>query len=120
MSDDPIFAAIAALGADLRGEIVKIGADLRGEIGKVVVDLRGEIVKTRTEIMDRIDRHQARIDQLAQECFVNYAQGEAVHRRIDNARGEQRDLAEQISGLVRQVRMLRDRVDQIEDKGSAA
>jgi hypothetical protein len=51
---------------------------------------------------------------------VNYTQGEAVHRRIDNTRGEQRDLAEQISGLVRQVRMLRDRVDQIEDKGSAA
>jgi predicted nuclease with TOPRIM domain len=98
MSDDPILAAIAALGADLHGEIVK----------------------TRTDIMERIDRHQARIDQVAQECFVNYGQGEAVHRRIDNTRGEQRDLAEQISGLVRQVRMLRDRVDQIEDKGSAA
>jgi predicted nuclease with TOPRIM domain len=98
MSDNPILAAIAALGADLHSEIVK----------------------TRTDIMERIDRHQARIDQLAQECFVNYAQGEAVHRRIDNTRSEQRDLAEQISGLVRQVRMLRDRVDQIEDKGSAA
>ena len=43
MSDNPILAAIEALGADLHGEI----ADLRGEIA----DLRGETIKTRIEIM---------------------------------------------------------------------
>jgi predicted nuclease with TOPRIM domain len=92
MSDNPILEAIAALGADLRGEIIK----------------------TRTEIMARMDRHQGRIDQLAQECFVNYAQGEAVHRRIDNTRAEQTDIRDQLSGLLRQVRALRDRIDGLE------
>ena len=92
MSDEPVLAAIAKLG----------------------VDLRGEIVTSRTEIMARIDRMQARVDQLAQECFVNYAAGEGIGRRVDNTRQEQRELREQISGLVRQVRMLRDRLDALE------
>jgi hypothetical protein len=43
LSDDRVLAAIAALSADLRDEIVK----------------------TQTDIIDRIDRHQA-IDLLAQ------------------------------------------------------
>jgi predicted nuclease with TOPRIM domain len=73
--------------------------------------------KTRADIMERLDRLQGRIDQLAQECFVNYAQGEAVRRHGDNTRAESSDLADQISGLLRQVRALRDRVDEIEDKG---
>ena len=84
MSDEPVLAAIAKLG----------------------VDLRGEIVTSRTEIMARIDRMQ--------ECFVNYAAGEGIGRRVDNTREEQRELREQISGLVRQVRMLRDRLDALE------
>ena len=92
MSDDPILDANAKLG----------------------VDLRREIIASRTEIMARIDRMQARVDQLAQECFVNYAAGEGIGRRVDNARQEQGDLRDQISGLVRQVRMLRDRLDALE------
>jgi len=45
---------------------------------------------------------------------VAYAQHEGVSRRVDNARQEQGDLRDQISGLVRQVRALRDRLDALE------
>jgi hypothetical protein len=68
----------------------------------------------RIALMGRMDRLQARVDQLGQECFVNYAAGEGIGRRVDNTRQEQRELREQISGLVRQVRMLRDRLDGLE------
>jgi len=92
MSEDPILAAIAKLGTDLRGEIIT----------------------SRTTLMARMDRLQARIDQLGDEWFVAYAQHEGVSRRVDNARQEQGDLRDQISGLVRQVRALRDRLDALE------
>ena len=92
MSDSAILAAIAKLGDDLRSEITEM----------------------RTGLMARMDRLQSRIDQLGQETFVNYAAGEGVSRRIDNTRAEARELRDQISGLLRQVRMLRDRLDGIE------
>jgi predicted nucleic acid-binding Zn-ribbon protein len=92
MSDDPILAAIEAVGAKLSGEIAEL----------------------RTGMMGRMDRLQARIDQLGDEWFVAYAQHEGLGRRIDNARSETTDIREQISGLVRQVRALRDRLDGLE------
>ena len=54
-------------------------------------------------MMARMDRLQARIDQLGDEWFVSYAAGEGLGRRIDNARSETTDIRDQISGLVRQV-----------------
>jgi uncharacterized protein YceH (UPF0502 family) len=48
------------------------------------------------------------------ECFLAFAQGEAVRRHSDNTRAESHDLATEVSSLMRQVRMLRARLDQIE------
>ena len=76
--------------------------------------LRTEVGELRTGLMGRMDRLQARIDQLGQEVFVNYAAGEGISRRIDHTRSETADIRDQISGLVRQVRMLRDRMDGLE------
>jgi hypothetical protein len=89
MSDEPILAAIAALGAKLSGDITEL----------------------RTGLMDRL---QARIDQLGQEAFVAFAQHEGVRRHSDHTRAELRDTEDKISGLLRQVRMLRDRMDGLE------
>ncbi|HET6237328.1 MAG TPA: hypothetical protein VFE41_20565 [Acetobacteraceae bacterium] len=68
----------------------------------------------RAAMMGRMDPLQARIDQLGDEWFVAYGAGEGLGRRIDNARSEATDIRDQISGLVRQVRMLRDRLDGLE------
>jgi hypothetical protein len=78
--------------------------------------LSSDVTRFRTDLMARMDRLQGRIEQLAQEGFVNYAQGEGVRRHAEHTRAEQRDMAEQISGLVRQVRLLRDRLDAIEGR----
>jgi predicted nucleic acid-binding Zn-ribbon protein len=68
----------------------------------------------RAAMMARMDRLQTRIDQLGDEWFVAYAQHEGLGRRIDNARSETTDIRDQISGLMRQVRALRDRLDGLE------
>ena len=65
-------------------------------------------------LIARLDRPQGRIDQLQEECFIAFAQGETVRRHSDNTRAESHALAEEISGVLRQVRMLRTRIDQIE------
>jgi hypothetical protein len=72
------------------------------------------IAELRAAMMARMDRLQARIDQLGDEWFVAYAAGEGLGRRIDNARSETTDIRDQTSGLVRQVRMLRHRLDGLE------
>jgi hypothetical protein len=68
----------------------------------------------RTGLMTRMDRLQVRIDQLGDEWFVAYAQHEGVRRHSEHTRAELRDTEDRISGLVRQVRALRDRLDGLE------
>jgi hypothetical protein len=77
-------------------------------------ELRTEVGELRTGMMGRMDRLQARIDQLGQEAFVAFAQHEGVRRHSDHTRAELRDTEDKISGLLRQVRMLRDRMDGLE------
>ena len=110
MSEDPILAAIAALRSDMASRMDRIETAQ----GSLRTELLGETISTRAVLMERMDRFQARMDQLHEECFVAFAQGETVRRHSENTRTESRDLVEQVSGLVRQVRMLRTRLDQIE------
>jgi uncharacterized coiled-coil DUF342 family protein len=110
MSDEPILAAIAALRSDMALRMDRFEAAQ----GSLRTELLGESVSTRAALMERMDRLQARMDQLHEECFTAFAQGETVRRHSDNTRAETRDIAEQVSSLVRQVRMLRTRLDQIE------
>jgi hypothetical protein len=63
MSDDPILAALARIEAGL-------GA-LRNDMAT-----RADLTDLRVNAMARLDRLQARIDQMQQEWFVAYAQGE--------------------------------------------
>jgi hypothetical protein len=107
VSEDAVLAALARLEA----------GQARLEVGQTRLD--AGYTNLRVDLMARMDRLQARIDQLAQECFVNYAQGETVRRHSDHTRSESRDLVDQISGLVRQVRALRDRIDAVENKDGA-
>ena len=72
------------------------------------------IAELRGAMMARMDRLQVRIDQLGDEWFVAYAQHEGLGRRIEHVRSESTDIRDQISGLVRQVRALRDRLDGLE------
>jgi chromosome segregation ATPase len=76
--------------------------------------LEAQALDTRTALMARMDRLQARIDQLGDEWFVAYAQHEGIDRKVDSSRTELRELRDQLSGLIRQVRSLRDRIDAIE------
>jgi chromosome segregation ATPase len=87
---------------------------LRADLTRFRADLMEEHVGTRTVLVERMDRLQTRIDQLHEECFTAFAQGETVRRHSDGTRAEARELVEQISGLVRQMRMLRSRIDNIE------
>lgn len=61
--------------------------------------------KLRSDLMARMDRLQARIDQLGDEAFVTYAQYLPPQ-----------GLQDQVSGLVRQMRRMRQRLDALEDK----
>ena len=110
MSDEPILSAIAALRSDMASRMDRIETAQ----GSLRAELLGETISTRTVLMERMDRLQARMDQLHEECFTAFAQGETVRRHSDNTRAETHDLADQVSGLVRQVRMLRTRLDEIE------
>jgi hypothetical protein len=114
MSEESLAAVLNRLEAGLS----------RIEAGQARLDagqtrLEGSQTALRADLMERLDRLQTRFDQLHDECFVAFAQGETVRRHGDNTRAETRDLADQLSGLVRQVRMLRARIEQIEDKGNA-
>ena len=68
----------------------------------------------RGDLTARMDRLQTRIDQLGDEWFVAYAQHEGLGRRIDNTRSEAAHMRDEVSGLLRQVRALRDRLDGLE------
>jgi len=109
---------------DLRADMTDLHADmtnlrtdmtnLRTDMTNLRVDFLEELGGTRGVLVARLDRLQARIDQLQEECFVAFAQGETVRRHSDNTRAETRGLAEEVSALVRQMRMLRTRIDGIE------
>lgn len=103
-------AGQTALRADMTARMDRLEAAL----AQTRIDFLEELGATRGVLIARLDRLQARIDQLQEECFVAFAQGETVRRISDNTRAESHDLAEQVSGLVRQVRMLPTRIDQIE------
>ena len=89
-------------------------ARIETRLGEMRTDFLAELGSTRTVLMARMDRLQSRVDQVQQEAFLAFAQGETVRRHSENTRVRSHDLADQISHLVRQVRMLRDRLDGIE------
>jgi hypothetical protein len=92
VSDDPILAAIEALGANLRGEIIK----------------------TRTDIMARIDTLQTSVDAIRDDLTVPGGGNDSVRRTNENTRDEVRDLARNVGDMQRILLKHGTRLDQLE------
>ena len=92
MSDDPVLAAIEALGANLRGEIIK----------------------TRTDIMERIDSLQTTVDAIRDDLTVLGGANDADRRSNENTRDEVRDLARTLGDVQRVLLKHGSRLDQLE------
>jgi hypothetical protein len=92
VSDNPILAAIEALGANLRGEIIK----------------------TRTDIMARIDTLQTSVDAIRDDLTVLGGGNDSVRRTNENTRDEVRDLARNVGDMQRILLKHGTRLDKLE------
>lgn len=72
--------------------------------------------KLRADVMERIDRVQNAVTQLRDDYAVNFGASDAVKRANENTREELRSLSEVVFTLVRQLRAVSGRVDQLEEK----
>ena len=106
-------AAIKQLLVGLRG----LKADVAGRFNR----LEDTVTTLRTDVMARIDRLQDALTEQQQSDLVNWSAGERAEKIAKDARAamqaETSSLGETVSALVRMVRMLEGRVDQLERKG---
>lgn len=72
--------------------------------------------KLRADVMERIDRVQNAVTQLRDDHVVNFGASDAVKRANENTREELRSLSEVVFTLVRQLRAISTRVEQLEEK----
>jgi chromosome segregation ATPase len=144
MSDDPtirILAAISQLGGDIaqsRTDVSQLRADmvdridgLRADMGQVRADmtqlradmidrtdgLRADLEQLRIGMMERMDRLQNAFSSMQQDITVNFAASDRADRMVRAATDETRALADQVSAMVRQIRVLTMRVDEIDRRG---
>lgn len=135
MSDDAttrILTAIQALGGAIEalgGRLDRLEAGQEATIGRLdhlgvgqnatterLDHLEATQSKLRADVMERIDRVQNAVAQPRDDNAVNFGASDAVKRANENTREEVRGLSEVVFTLVRQLRAVSTRVDQLEEK----
>ena len=97
-------------------EIDRLRTHVMEEIDEVRTDLRVDIIATRSEIMERLDRQQSRLEAMFADIGVNWHSAERVERKVEADRDEIRLLVATVSELTRGLRMLETRLANLEDK----
>jgi chromosome segregation ATPase len=134
LSDDPTARILAAID-QLRGDVNALRGDmtiLRGEVGTLRDDLsalreemtdrtnrlRADMDRLRVDVMERMDRLQNGFTLIKEEITVSDVANDRVERMVRNATDETRALAEQVTAMGRQIRLLSARIDDIERGGN--
>jgi len=74
-------------------------------------------VSVRTEVMARLDRFQATLDEVKHDVAASFHANERIERIARNSNEETRALADQVTALQRQVMHLNGRVTTLESRG---
>lgn len=112
MSDDPIDRMLAmgermeALLRRMEARDISLRADFLEELGK-----------TRTEIMERFDWLQARVDLVRDDVAVAMGSSEAVSRANDTTKADIRTLTEQFGIMWKQLKQLQTEVRELRENG---
>ena len=72
--------------------------------------------KLRTDLMARMDRHQARLDNIDDHLAMDLGYSDRVHRWASAGSEDSRILGKQLMTLTHVVRRLEARVNQLEEK----
>ena len=109
--NDAILEGLAGLlqsQSDLRADVANLE---RGQTA-----LRMELVETRSQIMDRLDRQQSKLEAMFEDVGVNWHNADRVERKVDNDREEIRSLTKIVSELTLKLRKVESRLATLEDK----
>ncbi len=127
---DSIFAALESVQLSQTGlhhdmgrlrehvsaEIDKARTDLQADLLATRTDLQADLIAIRTQIMERLDRQQAKLESMFNDIAVNWHNSERVERKVDSDRDEIRSLAKMVSELTRMVRAFESRLSIVEEK----
>ena len=108
MSDDPILAALARLEAGqgrLEVDMKSMRSDFLHELGN-----------TRADVMDRMDRLQHRLDGLDEHLTMGLGNADRVERQADGVAEQNRILREQMTSMMKLLRMLEGRINNLEER----
>jgi hypothetical protein len=107
---------IGLVRTELRDEIGLVRTDLTAEIGRVRTELREEITSVRVTLMDRMDRLQDAMTVMQGDINASFTTSERVERVGRSAADETRALADVVTVLHKQFRLLSARVEAIENR----
>jgi predicted nuclease with TOPRIM domain len=99
MSDDPMAAVLAAL------------ADIRAQMAT-----RDDVTHLRTDLMERMNRLQHRMDSLDEHMTMGLGHSDRVEKRAQAVAEDNRLLGEQMMSLTKLLRQLEGRINGLEDK----
>jgi hypothetical protein len=105
MSDDPILAAIAALGADLSAEIIQSRADTAADIAA-----------SRAETARLIEGIHTTLDAIRDDLTVLGAANDRTRKGGENTRDEVREVANSLANIERILLKHGSRLDDLEKR----
>jgi chromosome segregation ATPase len=105
----------------LRTDVTQLRTDmtqLRTDMTQLRTDMVDRTDRLRVDMMERMDRLQNAFSSMQQDITVNFAASDRADRMVRHATDETRALADQVSAMVRQIRVLTVRVDEIDRRGN--
>jgi hypothetical protein len=105
MSDDPILAAIAALGADLSAEIVQSRTEIAADIAA-----------SRAETAKLIEGVHTTLDGVREDLTVLGAANDRTRKAGENTRDEGREIANSLANIERILLKHGTRLDDLEKR----
>jgi hypothetical protein len=95
-----------------------VSDDPTARILAAIESVRTEVTTLRADMMARLDRLQDRLTTQREAAVVNFGAAERAERIAKATREDVQTMGEQINALIRQVRTLSGRMDQIEDRSA--